>query len=148
MNDIKFETLSPNRLFKIKYFKEGIFLVDVAVQADPQGSVVSVIPDADMVEGNIDAYLYDEDEEFLFGHSSFYYVDTEALPVEVYNTLMTKIDAGLTFQEITGLSAAVLFGKIRKSGSVVTITGVDGVTDKVTATTTLDGQRTSVSLNV
>ncbi len=149
MNTIKFETLSPNRIFKIKYYNQSIFLSEVLnVQADAQGSVVSLIPDNDMTEGNIDVYLYDDEEEFLFGNTSFYYIDTEAIPVDVYNTFRAKVEAGLTFQEITGLSAAVLFGKVRKNGNVVTITGIDGTTDKVTATTTLDGQRTSVSLNV
>ena len=149
MNIVKFETLSPNRVFTIKYYHEGVFLSEnLNVIADAQGSVVSPIPDIDMVQGSIDAYLYDDEEEFMFGSTSFYYVDTDAIPVDVYNTFKTKLEAGLTFEEITGLSAAVLFGKVRKSGSVVTITSPDGITDRVTATTTLDGQRTSVSLNV
>ena len=92
MNIVKFETLSPNRVFTIKYYHEGVFLSEnLNVIADAQGSVVSPIPDIDMVQGSIDAYLYDDEEEFMFGSTSFYYVDTDAIPVDVYNTFKTKL---------------------------------------------------------
>ena len=60
----------------------------------------------------------------------------------------TSIESTYTAQDILKVIASVLGGKVSVSGSNFTFRSIDDTSDRVTATTTETGDRTSVTINV
>lgn len=143
MNTIQFETSIPLAPFQVRYYQLSNLVSQEDLTSDLKGTVLASIP---LEIGKLDAYLYDGDA--LIGTATAYHDGTDAINSDTYALFQSRIEGNLTFKQISQANTAVLCGKLSKSGNLVSISSAGGSDNRITATTTPDGQRTAVTINV
>lgn len=85
-----------------------------------------------------------ETSDTLFGSAEFAWSGHWAMSKEAYASLGFELGNGMSILQSMRYQAAVMLGKSAVNGRVEVFKDLDGVTDRVTSTTTDDGSRTAV----
>lgn len=146
--NLRFDTFKPNTTFDVLFYNESeqLSFTVAGVQANMRGVATCPVPQLDA--GYYTAYLVTQTTHartYCIAH--LYHDGVDAVSAEVGQVLNASIEAGYSLAEVTRLNASALLGKSAQNGSVTTFKGLDGVTTRITATTTQEGDRTAITLN-
>lgn len=80
----------------------------------------------------------------IIGKAEFHWTGSQAVAQTAFEVLGFEVEPGMRVLQALRYHNAVLLGKSSVNGRVEVFKGMDGVTDRVSSTTTDDGARTSV----